>query len=143
LNSRPDICSQSYLPSQIGTSCRTGRVSLPSLAPGAGYLAFTRQAVDVNVYRLALGGAMVKPERIQQVSSTRPERFSRYSPDGRRIAFQSERSGFPEIWMCNADGSNAFALTQFEGSGTGSPAWSPTVARSRSTPASTDSLSST
>lgn len=46
------------------------------------------------------------------------------SPDGREIAFESLRSGSPEVWKCNADGSNPIKLTSFEGHA-GTPRWSP------------------
>ena len=47
-----------------------------------------------------------------------------WSPDGSRIAFRSERSGEPEIWLMNADGSGQHRL----GPGL-SPAWSPDGSR--------------
>jgi len=43
-----------------------------------------------------------------------------WSPDGTRIAFRSERSGEPEIWVMNADGTEQRRLTAGL-----SPAWSP------------------
>jgi TolB protein len=43
-----------------------------------------------------------------------------WSPDGTQIAFRSERSGEPEIWLMNADGSGQHRLTAGL-----SPAWSP------------------
>jgi Tol biopolymer transport system component len=46
-----------------------------------------------------------------------------YSPDGRRIAFQSNRSGSSEIWIADEDGGNAARLTAFNGPLTGGPAW--------------------
>ena len=36
------------------------------------------------------------------------------SPDGRKVAFQSERSGDNEVWTCDADGTNCQQLTFFE-----------------------------
>jgi len=34
-----------------------------------------------------------------------------WSPDGKQIAFVSNRSGAPEIWVVNSDGSNLRQLT--------------------------------
>ena len=52
------------------------------------------------------------------------DRSPAYSPDGRRIAFQSFRGGSANIWVCDRDGSNPVQLTSFE-SHTGTPHWSP------------------
>src|SRR5205823_1821666 len=56
----------------------------------------------------------------------RIEHEPRYSPDGTRIAFASDRSGTMEIWVAKSDGSNAVPLTSFGGSYyLASPRWSP------------------
>ena len=47
-----------------------------------------------------------------------------WSPDGRRIAFESERDGNDEIYVMNADGSGVARLTVNDAID-GSPAWSP------------------
>ncbi len=47
------------------------------------------------------------------------------SPDGRRIAFSSDRSGSDEIWVCDSNGGNAQQLTSLGGALTGTPRWSP------------------
>jgi Tol biopolymer transport system component/DNA-binding winged helix-turn-helix (wHTH) protein len=47
-----------------------------------------------------------------------------FSPDGKRIAFESERSGYSEIWACESDGSNCGPLTTMHGLA-GAPRWSP------------------
>jgi Tol biopolymer transport system component/imidazolonepropionase-like amidohydrolase len=49
----------------------------------------------------------------------------RYSPDGRKIVFLSDRSGAENIWLINADGSAPKALTKTETSLYASPAWTP------------------
>lgn len=47
------------------------------------------------------------------------------SPNGRRLAFMSNRSGSMEIWACDHQGGNCHQLTSFGGPHTGSPRWSP------------------
>jgi TolB protein len=48
-----------------------------------------------------------------------------FSPDGKRIAFASSRSGNMDIWVANADGSSPRRLTTGNASDT-APCWSPT-----------------
>jgi DNA-binding winged helix-turn-helix (wHTH) protein len=45
------------------------------------------------------------------------------SPDGKKLAFMSDRSGSLEIWTSNRDGSSLVKLTNL--GGCGSPKWSP------------------
>lgn len=47
-----------------------------------------------------------------------------WSPDGRRIAFVSDRAGSPQLYVMNRDGSDQRRLT-FEGSYNATPDWSP------------------
>ena len=49
----------------------------------------------------------------------------RYSPDGTQIAFVSDRNGSKNLWMANADGSKARALTKGERLNFASPIWTP------------------
>jgi hypothetical protein len=49
------------------------------------------------------------------------------SPDGRRVAFTSDRTGDWEIWVSNLDGSSAVALTSMRAVASGYPHWSPNV----------------
>lgn len=50
--------------------------------------------------------------------------FGAWSPDGRRIAFMSDRSGDPEIYVADSDGSNLKRLTAIPGRDA-HPSWSP------------------
>jgi len=59
------------------------------------------------------------------ISSTQDDSAPQFSPDGERIAFVSERSGHPEIWVCNSDGSSPVQVTSFHGPDVTTPRWSP------------------
>jgi Tol biopolymer transport system component len=59
------------------------------------------------------------------IASTWLDATPSWSPDGTRIAFKSNRSGAPELWVCEADGSNPLKLTSFNGPNVIRPRWSP------------------
>ena len=63
------------------------------------------------------------------VFSTRNDLAPQYSPNGKKIAFMSDRSGNLEIWVCERDGSNAMQLTFFGGPLVTNPSWSPDSSR--------------
>jgi len=88
-----------------------------------GRVAYGQDVVAVHIHRLELGAG----QRVDDLpmNSTRKDHAPQYSPDGKRIAFLSNRSGSDEIWVCDADGSNAVKLTSFGGPYVASLAWSP------------------
>ena len=89
-------------------------------------LAYVRSAVNANIWKLDLHDLThVAGEPSELVTSTRQQAAPSFSPDGMRIAFQSDRSGSWEIWTCDRDGSNAVQLTHFGVGLTGTPRWSP------------------
>jgi Tol biopolymer transport system component len=49
----------------------------------------------------------------------------RYSPDGKKITFISDRGGAENVWIADADGSNAKQLSQDDQSEFASPVWTP------------------
>jgi Tol biopolymer transport system component/imidazolonepropionase-like amidohydrolase len=49
----------------------------------------------------------------------------RFSPDGRWIAFASDRGGIENLWICDLDGKNARAVSTEKDQVVNSPAWSP------------------
>jgi len=65
-----------------------------------------------------------RPAPVKLMASSGYNDNPAYSPDGRRVAFVSDRSGFESIWLCDGDGRNPFQLTSFE-SDSGTPRWSP------------------
>ncbi len=98
----------------------------PAVSLQGGYLAYTRSAWDTNIWRIdgpgSTGGGSLP---VKLISSPKPDVGPQFSPDGKKIAFASARSGSWEIWFCNQDGSNPVQLTSFGGPYTGSPRWSP------------------
>ncbi|WP_164669659.1 S9 family peptidase [Virgibacillus doumboii] len=47
----------------------------------------------------------------------------RYSPDGKKLVFQSSRSGVPQLWLLHTDGGEAKQITTFK-NGAMNPTWS-------------------
>src|SRR6058998_751889 len=74
-----------------------------------------------DLYTLPLSGGEAKRVTSGPAFDSQP----RYSPDGRTIVFLSDRSGSENIWLCDADGSNARALTKGEKNLYASPEWTP------------------
>jgi Tol biopolymer transport system component len=90
------------------------------------HLVYSRQIEDTNIWRSELPEAGASPRTAELfISSTRVDQTPKYSPDGKKIAFISSRSGSREVWIANADGSNAARLTFFGGPAVGHPSWSP------------------
>jgi Tol biopolymer transport system component len=87
-------------------------------------LVFTHYASNSDIWRAVLRGARLKEIAPFIVSTMREIRPS-YSTDGKRIAFESNRTGNEELWTANADGSRSVQLTSFGNSYAGSPRWSP------------------
>ncbi len=90
------------------------------LGPG---LAYVQGSSNVNIWRLDLLALPTQTRKL--VASTRDQIAPSISPDGSMIAFESTRSGVREIWVCDADGSNAQKVTDLRQPSTGTPRWSP------------------
>ena len=100
--------------------------TLPAVARDS-RLAFTRARSNVSIWTLDLS-TTPNPgtgRRPWPASSNLNDHSPRFSPDGRRVAFVSTRSGTHQVWIANADGSAAFQLTSVPFSFIGSPNWSP------------------
>jgi Tol biopolymer transport system component len=86
-------------------------------------LGFLRSLQDFDIHRYQVGDAAATP----LIASSGVEINPQYSPDGRRIAFESAREGdVSGVWLADADGSNPTRLTRGPGRAQGSPRWSPT-----------------
>ncbi len=100
----------------------------PTVARHGNRLAYTNLSFVSEIWRAELpvpGAATKQLPPAKYIASTELEEGPQYSPDGKRIVFQSTRTGSYEIWRCDADGSNLVQLTHFQGPLTGTPRWSP------------------
>ena len=96
----------------------------PTIAARGNRLAFQRFAVNTNIWKAPLSASdHTPPMRI--IVSSREDSEPAFSPDEKRIAFGSSRSGATEVYVSGADGSNPVQLTSLRNAATGSPAWSP------------------
>jgi Tol biopolymer transport system component/DNA-binding winged helix-turn-helix (wHTH) protein len=94
---------------------------LPSISRQGNRLAYTQSIPDTDIWRIDLSEPREPPVRL--IASTRLDTSPQYSPDGKRITFESSRSGKQEVWVCDADGSNPTQVVTIGRSG--SPRWSP------------------
>jgi Tol biopolymer transport system component/DNA-binding winged helix-turn-helix (wHTH) protein len=89
-------------------------------------LAFAQVRHPGNIWQLELASHTKSAAPASKlISSTRGDEGAHISPDGRHIAFQSWRSGSPEVWVCDRDASNPVQLTFFGAPQVGAPSWSP------------------
>jgi Tol biopolymer transport system component len=108
-----------------------GIVRWPSLSSTGRRMAYEKRHIDINVYRMAGPGADGGARAYEQcgvtavIDSTALDREPMLSPDGKRMVFNSDRSGTYEIYVANADGSDQVALTKMGLTALGSPRWSP------------------
>jgi Tol biopolymer transport system component len=87
-----------------------------------GKLAYGSVAVPAKLWRRDLFHPDAPP--LEFIPSSRPQFDARYSPDGKRVAFASQRSGRLGVWISNADGSNLVQISDPRYM-SGSPQWSP------------------
>lgn len=99
-----------------GTSARD-----PSVSRDGKWVVYSDYMLQAEIWKLPLKGA---PGR-NLLPSTRQDHSAQYSPDGKSIAFVSDRSGSWELWTVLADGTGPRQLTHFDGPLLGTPHWSP------------------
>ena len=98
----------------------------PAFSRRLNRLAWTQNTGDTDIFKFDFKSPAEPSKRLSSlIASTANEVSPRYSPDGKQIAFVSNRSGSDEIWVCDSEGKNPVRLTSFRGPLAGSPTWSP------------------
>jgi Tol biopolymer transport system component len=90
-------------------------------------LAFQAITRDVDIKVMDLEAPLVNEIIASKTfaNSTRIDGEALFSPDGGRIAFGSDRSGLPEIWVAARDGSGLQRITSLGAAQIGVTGWSP------------------
>jgi len=94
----------------------------PTISSDGGKLAFSSISGITAIWRRDL----LHPESppVKFAPSTRGQSAAQFSPDGRHIAFNSERSGISGVWVSSVDGSDLVQISNSQVE-SGSPQWSP------------------
>ena len=103
------------LPFDSQALMKVARIGDPQLAPDGVTVAFTVQTIDLDgnrkpkqIFTVPVDGGT--PRQITNAGSSNDR--ARWSPDSKRIAFVSDRSGSSQIWIMNADGGGATQVTR-------------------------------
>ena len=90
-----------------------------------------KKTIVITVIAIAVAASVVifaecveSNEVIQLTTHTAGDGAPAWSPDGKKIAFASERTGNPDIWVMDSDGGNLRQLTTHTALDA-APAWSP------------------
>jgi Tol biopolymer transport system component len=97
---------------------------MPDISPDGQWVAYSSGGKQDNIFVIRVNGA----ELHKLTDGIHKDRMARWSPDGKQIAFFSDRSGKMEIWSIKSDGSGLRQLTH-DKSAAQSPVWSPNGAR--------------
>ena len=103
-----------------------GNAFSPSISRKGNQLVYQEMDAKNSIWRLNLRDKKDRQGPPAAVISAKGPNLARphFSPDGKKIAFESDRFGYPEIWACDNDGSNCGQLTSLHGTA-GAASWSP------------------
>jgi Tol biopolymer transport system component/DNA-binding winged helix-turn-helix (wHTH) protein len=99
--------------------------SRPAVSRMGGRLAYERETRSLTIWEMDLPTERkAEPQILMPLTSqTDQGPGPQFSPDGKKLAYMSDRSGMMEIWVSDRDGSNALQLSAVGDAGT--PRWSP------------------
>jgi dipeptidyl aminopeptidase/acylaminoacyl peptidase len=110
------VFAEGRRPMKIDDLFRFQRVSDPQISPDGKLVVYVLTTVDLegNKSSSSLWLASTegdKSERRQLTNTTKKDRHPRWSPDGKHILFESNRSGDNQLWVIDLAGGEARQLT--------------------------------
>jgi Tol biopolymer transport system component len=119
--------------SRRGTRIPTNvRATMPSISGLAhdrpARLAFQTTTWDIGLRLIDLESPLAAGviQAVKPIAdSTRAERPGPFSPDGASMAFVSDRTGSPQLWLSQRDGSGVRQITSLNAAELVAPSWSP------------------
>jgi len=108
------LASAQKRPFDVNALMDLKRIGDPQISPDGQWVAFTVQSVDLaankkpqQIWIVPLAGGAPRQITHDGENNQRP----RWSPDSKRIAYVSDRSGSSEIWLMDPDGASAKQVT--------------------------------
>ena len=95
---------------------------------GAARIVYTLFSENTDIYRIDLAAQAQDAgsrKLVPLVNSSFLDEMPLYSPDGKSIAFISNRTGLMQVWIARADGSEARQVSRFRSAQIHNPVWAP------------------
>jgi len=97
----------------------------PSIPRRGNLLAYVHPSVNSSIWQIRLSDERRVLRPATRLIMSRGQNFRpSFSPDGKKVVFESDRLGNSDIWYCDSDGSNCAQLTSLHGTA-GTARWSP------------------
>jgi Tol biopolymer transport system component/tRNA A-37 threonylcarbamoyl transferase component Bud32 len=120
-----DPATEKVVGQPIAITQGSREVIQPSPSPDGQWLAFASRGKQEDIFIIRTDGTGLR----QLTDDSYLDRYPCWSPDGKKIAFYSSRSGKLEVWTVNPDGSGLQQLTYENRGRVWFPVWSPDGAR--------------
>ena len=103
-------------PMTIDDLFRFQRVADPQISPDGKHVVYTVASVDLEKNQTTTSLWLVptdkgEPRQFTSPAAGKKDRHPRWSPDGKHILFESNRSGDTQLWLIDLDGGEARKLT--------------------------------
>lgn len=116
-------------PMQVDDLFKVKRIASPQISSDGSRVAYQVGTVDLEANRISTGITVVAangntPPKSITSPAGKSDKHPRWSPDGKKILFESNRSGSSQLWVIDLDGGEARQLTEIS-TGASSAIWSP------------------